>query len=133
MRFFAMGRPMMPSPMNPMVCCAMTPPGVDRCAGENPRENWALPPPRAPQTSNTSFAKRSRRIQPDTFYPRLENLNRRELRRRTFERVRGQDQQIRALTGFEAAGHRVDAGGARRAQRVGLERRGRGDRLLGRG
>src|SRR5262249_32271754 len=33
-RFFAIGRPMMPSPMNPIVC-AMAPPSEDDCAAES--------------------------------------------------------------------------------------------------
>src|ERR671922_976321 len=41
MRFFAMGRPMMPSPMNPMVC-AMTPPQEDNCRGRKPHEDYTL-------------------------------------------------------------------------------------------
>src|SRR3989442_14195085 len=55
MRFFAMGRPMMPSPMNPMVC-AMTPPDEDGCAGENPREHGSLP--RARRREATHRAQR---------------------------------------------------------------------------
>src|SRR5262249_62209194 len=51
---------------------------------------------------------------------------------RTVERVRRQDEQIRALTGFEAAGDGFDARGARSAERVGLERGGDRDCLLGR-
>src|SRR5436309_14158414 len=129
MRFFAMGRPMMPSPMNPMVC-AMAPPTEDGYAGENPREHWTLS--RAPQRSNTRRAKGSRWIAPDTFHPRLENPDRRQLRRRARERVRRQDEQIRALTGFETPGDRVDARGARSAERVGLECFRDGHRLVGR-
>src|SRR5881628_1372464 len=129
MRFFAMGRPMMPSPMNPMVC-AMAPPTEDGYAGENPREHWTLS--RAPQRSNTRRAKGSRWIAPGTFHPRLENPDRRQLRRRARERVRRQDEQIRALTGFETPGDRVDARGARSAERVGLECFRDGHRLVGR-
>src|SRR2546425_2979103 len=51
MRFFAMGRPMMPNPMNPMVC-AMTPPDEDGYAGENPREHWSLPRARRRQVTH---------------------------------------------------------------------------------
>src|SRR5262245_1294255 len=119
---------MIPSPMNPMVC-AMTPPSGWLCGRKPARELDFVP--RAPQTSNTTATRGSRRNAANTSAPRLEHADGCQLGWRALERVGRQDEQIRALTRFETASNVRDARGERSPERVGLESsRGR-DALLG--
>src|SRR3990170_1750529 len=121
-RWWAIGRPMMPRPMNP-ITCAMRPPW--RAANEKRQ----IPRRSAKGQARVGLAGarsggRDHALAPD---PGLKYADCQEFLRRDGERARREEREIGPLARLEAPALVVERRGARRAERVGPERVGRGE------